>query len=40
MLRDAFSEFPVMADAAAWGAESLYQLSAVPVVVGVACLDS
>jgi hypothetical protein len=34
-LEDLFSEFPVMADAAARGAASFSHMSAVPVVVGV-----
>jgi hypothetical protein len=36
----AWPDTPVVADAAARGAESLSHLSAVPVVAAVACLDS
>jgi hypothetical protein len=35
-----FSEFPVVADVAAWGAASFFHLSAVPVVADVVCLDA
>jgi hypothetical protein len=40
VLTDLFSEFPVVAYAAAWDATSFSRLCAVPVVAGVACLDT
>jgi hypothetical protein len=40
VLTDLFSEFPVVADAAARGAAIFSHLSAMPVVTGVAYLDS
>jgi hypothetical protein len=39
-LTDLFSEFPVVAAAAARGAESFSHFSAVPVAADVACLDA
>jgi hypothetical protein len=40
VLTDLFSEFPVVADAAARGPESFYYMSVVPVVAGIVCLDA
>jgi hypothetical protein len=40
VLTDLFSEFPVVADAVAWGTKSFYDMSAVPMVAGVTCLDA
>jgi hypothetical protein len=37
---DVFSEFPVVADAAAGGSICFPPLSSVPVAAGVACLDA
>jgi hypothetical protein len=39
-LGDLFSQFPVVADAAARRAGSFSRMSAMPVVAGVACLDA
>jgi hypothetical protein len=40
VLMDQFSEFPVVADAAAQDAACVSHLSMVPVVAGVVCLDA
>jgi hypothetical protein len=40
ILTDLFSEFPVVADAAARGATSFSHVSAVPLVAGLTCLDA
>jgi hypothetical protein len=40
VLTDLFSEFPVVADAAAWGASCFSHMSVVPVIADVECLDA
>jgi hypothetical protein len=40
VLPDLFSEFSVVADAAAWGNPCFSHMSAVPVIAGVECLDT
>jgi hypothetical protein len=40
LLADLFSEFPIVAGAAARVATKFFHVSAVSVVAGVACLDS
>jgi hypothetical protein len=40
VMSDLFSEFPVVADVAAWGATRFSHLSAVPVDAGLECLDA
>jgi hypothetical protein len=40
VLRDMYSEFSLVADAAARSAARFYHLSAVPVVAGVECLEA